>query len=126
MLSFLKEVPKSKIPNVKAEDLPFLDRFMVDQCNIYIEIMEKAYKILDLSKVHTITMEFFKLIVQEIYLDSVSNMLIAYPEEHLSHLAVFLKILECISVVNPLIPFSVMHISEKPSISWPTSNQVDP
>jgi hypothetical protein len=74
---------------------------------------------MNIHKAHTFTMEFFRDIVTEIYLKSTTKKLIAYPGHSLSHLTVFKRLLECLAVVNPLIPFSSMHISQVANLQWP-------
>lgn len=80
---------------------------------------------MDLHKAHTVTMEFFRDIVTEIYLNSVTKRLIAYPKVNLHHLAVFRRLLECLAVVAPLIPFSAMHVSQESYLRWPKVQSIN-
>lgn len=103
------------IPNMTGKQrssLPFFDRFLLDHCDYFILNMERSYNKMDLCKAHSLTMEFFRDLVTETYLNSVTKRLIAYPKEHLHHLGVFRRLLECLAVVAPMIPFSAMHVSK--------------
>jgi isoleucyl-tRNA synthetase len=83
--------------------------------------MEQCYKELNLHKAYSLTVDYFKNILHEIYIKSVKKRIIAYPNrpENEEHFRVIRKILQLVAVVGPLFPFSAYHISRQQVMQWP-------
>lgn len=83
---------------------------------------------MDLSDAYHLILDFYKSVVTEIYLSSITPRLTAYPLDYQHHLPVFQRIAETLAVITPLMPFSSMHISQNNYLRWPstqaTSNKV--
>lgn len=87
---------------------------MHEQIDAYILNMEHFYSRLMLKEAYEYTMDFYKNVVEEIFVKTVRHHIITYPNEkdNLSHGITVKRILQLLSVIAPLFPFSSFHISK--------------
>lgn len=68
------------LEGLATAEVPFFDQFMYDQIDYFIKNMQKSYNKMTLSLAHSLTIDFYKNIVEEIYLKSITKKLIAFPK----------------------------------------------
>ena len=66
-------------------------------------------------------MDFYQNLVQEIFVNTVRHHVITFPnhKDNLSHAVTIKRLLQLLSVIAPLFPFSAFHISKTDIIQWP-------
>ena len=94
---------------------------MLDLIDCYIANMEECYKTLNIHQAYRLTNDFFVNILNEIYVKSIKDRVIIYPnlQENQEHFYVIKRILELVAVISPLFPFTAFHISKKADLAWP-------
>ena len=112
----------TEFEEVEYDKMNYLDKFMIDHINYYIQNMEEAYTELELEKAYKLTMDFFKHYVHEIYIKTIRHKIITYPddESNRAHNYVLHQIVGLLGVLAPIFPFSAYHVSRTPLLKWPS------
>jgi isoleucyl-tRNA synthetase len=84
--------------------------------------MEGYYKNMEISKAYLLTKDFFNGVISEIFAKNIRERVINYPnaEENEEYFYVIRRILELVSVISPLFPFTACHISKRADLKWPS------
>lgn len=89
--------------------------------------MEQFYSQLNLKAAYEYTMDFYKNVLEEIYLTTIRKHVIAFPndKDNLGHAVTIRRILELLAILSPLFPFSAYHISKTDIMKWPRVDEHD-